>query len=213
VITRSIHLRILFATGSGLLHLGFSTWFFYELLHEKRVIDGGPLGFLTWTLPVIAGSIAHDWVREDSGPSALKRLLTWGVAAMLCGYALSCLGAGGHWAAPPLLPPRGPVDVWTMSQRAGSLSYQTFASGLSLFVYALFVWLCDRRKMRLALFGVFGANALAAYLLHSLLDVPFSFLRKGDAPLWQAITVTFAFIAANALVVWRMNRRGWYLRL
>jgi hypothetical protein len=25
--------------------------------------------------------------------------------------------------------------------------------------------------------------------------------------------VTLAFIAANVLVVWWMNRRGWYLRL
>jgi hypothetical protein len=45
---------VLFAAGSGLLHLGLSAWFWYALLHEKRVIDGGPLGFLTWTLPVIA---------------------------------------------------------------------------------------------------------------------------------------------------------------
>ena len=100
-----------------------------------------------------------------------------------------------------------------MSQRAGSVSYQTFAAGFSLALYAPFVWLCDRRRLQFAIFGVFGANALAAYLLHSLLDVPFSLLRHRDASLWQALTVTLAFIAANAVLVWRMNRRGWFLRL
>ena len=214
VILRPIQTRVLFAASSGLLHLGFSAWFWYALLQEKRVIDGGPPGFLTWTLPVIAGSIAHDWVRgKNAERSALRPLLTWGAAAMLGGYAISCLGAGGHWAAPPFFPPRSTVDIWTMSQRAGSLSYLTFASGFSLALYALFVWLCDGRRWHLAIFGVFGANALAAYPLHSVVAVPFSLLRRGDAPLWQAGFVTLAFITTNALIVWRMNRRGWFLRL
>ena len=213
VIIRPIRMRVLFAAVSGLLHLGLSAWFWYALLQERRVIDGGPLGFLTWTLPVIAGSIAHDWVLgKNADRSAMRPLLKWGVAAMLCGYVISCLGSGGHWAAPPFFPPRGTVDLWTMSQRAGSLSYLTFASGFSLAVYALFVWLCDRRQWHLAIFGVFGANALAAYLLHSVVDAPFSLLRRGDVPLWQAVSVTLAFITTNALIVWRMNRRGWFLR-
>ena len=214
VIMRSIRARVLFAAGSGLLHLGLSAWFWFDLLQEKRVIDGGPLGFLTWTLPTIAGSIAHDWMREESGGRlVLRPLLGWGAVLMLCGYALSCFGAGGHWAAPPFFPPWSTVDLWTMTQRAGSLSYQTFSAGFSLAVYALFLWLCDRRRWRWAVFGIFGTNALAAYLLHSVLDAPFSLLRQRDAPLWQAAVVTLAFIAANALVVWRLNRRGWFLRL
>ena len=214
VILGSIRARVIFAAGSGVLHLGLSAWFWFDLLQEKRVIDGGPLGFLTWTLPTIAGSVAHDWVREETrGHSALRPLLGWGAVLMLCGYALSCFGAGGHWAAPPFSPPWRTVDFWTMNQRAGSLSYQTFSAGFSFVVYAVFVWLCDRRRWQLAVFGIFGANALAAYLLHSVLDAPFSLLRQRDAPLWQAVAVTLAFIAANAFVVSRLNRRGWFLRL
>ena len=132
---------------------------------------------------------------------------------MLSGYALSCLGSGGHLAAPPFLPPWNTIDLLTMSQRAGSLSYQVFASGFALAGYALFVWLCDRKRWQLSIFGIFGANALAAYLLQSVLEFPFSFLRHRDAAFWQAMAVTTAFIAANALVVWGLNRRGWYLRL
>jgi predicted acyltransferase len=214
VITRSVRARVLFAAGSALLHVGFSMWFWYSLLHAKHVIDGGPFGFLTWTLPVIAGSVAHDWIREEAtNGSAIRPLLGWGVVIMLGGYALSCFGIGGHWAAPPFFPPWRTVDSWTMSQRAGSASYQVFAAGFSLALYALFVWICDRRRWQLSIFGIFGANALAAYLLHTILEFPFAFVRHRDAPLWQAMLVTAAFIATNALVVWRMNRRGWYLRM
>ena len=41
VILAPIRARVLFAAGSGLLHLGLSAWFWYDLLHEKQVIDGG----------------------------------------------------------------------------------------------------------------------------------------------------------------------------
>jgi predicted acyltransferase len=132
---------------------------------------------------------------------------------MLLGYALSCLGAGGHLAAAPFFPPRAPVDLWTMSQRAGSLSYLTFAAGFSLAVYAAFAWACDLHRRRSRLFAILGANALAAYLIHALVDVPFSFARHRDAPLWLALASTAAFIAVSTFCVWLLNRRGWFLRL
>jgi predicted acyltransferase len=213
VIAGPLRWRVAFGVASGLLHLGLSYVFWYDLLHAKKVIDGGPLGFLTWTLPVIAGSVAYDW-RKGRGPGgSLRPLLLWGAVLMLVGYALSCLGRAGPLAAPPFWPPRGSVDLWTMSQRAGSLSYQTFASGLSLALYAGFVWACDLRAMSLGIFTVFGQNALAAYLLHMLLEVPFSPLRQKEAPPWQALGVIALFLAANAVIVALLNRRGWFLRL
>ena len=55
------------------------------------------------------------------------------------GYLLSCLG-GSHAAPPFVEPAEGTsVNLWTMSQRTGSVSYQTFGAGFSLAVYALFV--------------------------------------------------------------------------
>jgi predicted acyltransferase len=205
--------RLLFGAGSGLLHLALSAWFWYSLLHEKRVIDGGPLGFLTWTIPTLAGAYAFD-CRRDLGPErSLRPLVRWGVSLMILGYALSCLSAGGHLAAPPFFPPRAPVDLWTMSQRAGSLSYLTFAAGFSLALYAGFVWCCDLRRWHSRLFGILGANALAGYLIHSLVDVPFSFARDRNAPLWLALVWTAAFIAVSTFFVWLLNRRGWFLRV
>jgi hypothetical protein len=62
-----------------------------------------------------------------------------------------------------------------MSQRAGSLSYQVFASGFSLAWYALFRLAVRSEGWQLSIFGIFGANALAAYLLQSVLEFPSHF--------------------------------------
>ncbi len=213
VIAAPPRVRVAFAVATGLLHLGLSHWFWYDLLQAKKVIDGGPLGFLTWALPVLAGTVAFDWWRDLGPRGALKPLLVWGLVVMALGYGLSCLGRGGPLASPPFWPPRGPVDLWTMSQRAGSLPYQTFASGLSLAMYAAFVWACDIKRIKIGLFTIFGQNALAAYLLHSLLDVPFSLMKQKDASLILAMGVIVLFLIANAGVVAFLNRRGWFLRL
>ena len=37
------------------------------------MIDGGPLGFLTWTIPLLVGSLAYDVV-APGGPGVVRRL-------------------------------------------------------------------------------------------------------------------------------------------
>ncbi len=213
VVLRPLRVRCLFGLGSAALHVLALAAGWYDVLQEKRVIDGGPLGFLTWTLPVIAGTAAHDWWRALGPRGTLRPLLGWGAALMAGGYALSCLSAGGSLAAPPLFPPHGPVDMWTMSQRSGSVSYLAFAAGFALVLQAGFVAWSDVRGGKWSLFTVFGQNALAAYLLHDVLGHPFATLRAEDAPSWQAATVIALFVAVNALIVAWLNRRRWFLRL
>jgi predicted acyltransferase len=212
-IAKPARMRLLVAIISGLVHLGLSAWFWYGMLHEKRVIDGGPLGFLTWTLPVVAGSFAYDWERNLGPRGAIRPLVIWGSAAMVGGYALSCFGSGGPLTALPFFPPGGGIDLWTMSQRAGSLSYLLFASGFSMVVYVLFILACDVGQHRLALFSVFGRNALTAYILHEVIGIAFSTIGQKDAPLSIALLVIAAYIGVNALVLAWLSRRKWVLRL
>ena len=131
--------RVAFLVASAALHLGLSYAFYFDHAWTLPVIDGGPLGFLTWAIPTLVGSLAYDAVAdrtEDSSP--VPKLLAWSVVLMGLGYALSCLG--GSIAPPPFVQPGEPsVTIWTMSQRTGSVSYLTFAAGFSLAVYALFV--------------------------------------------------------------------------
>lgn len=212
VIALSGRARLLFVVASGCLHLGLSRWFWYETLHEWRVIDGGLLGFLSWTVPTLAGAFAYDWVRH-SQRSAIRLLLIWGAALMALGYAMSCLSAGGHWASAPFFPPHREVDMWTMSQRAGSVSYLTFAAGFSFATYSFFVWITDLRSKQLNVFSQLGKNAFAAYVLHMIVIMCIGRFGPRDAPLWYAVTLSaFGCWVSYIMTCW-CNRREIYLRL
>jgi predicted acyltransferase len=205
--------RVCFAVASGVLHVALSHAFWYDWVHAKRGIDGGLLGFLTWTTPMIAGTLVHDLMTRVPAPAALRPLLGWGSVLMLAGYGLSCLNGGGSLVPPPFWPPVAPVDLWTMSQRAGSLSYLVFATGFALAVYAAFVWLCDLRRRSFGLFTVLGQNALAAYLVHLWVDDFIKPFAPRDAPaLWVLATFALFFALSTATVAW-LNRRGLFLRL
>src|SRR5262249_10369674 len=119
--------RVAFACFSGLLHIYLSAglsgwpfhidWNYHEWVNtDPKGIDGGPLGFMTWTIPLLAGSLAYDLVVSAGWRTAVGRLLTWGAVLMLLGYALSCLNvvtppntAGASvrsWLIePPFVPP------------------------------------------------------------------------------------------------------------
>ena len=56
-----------------------------------------------------------------------------------------------------------------MTQRGGSLSYLTFGAGFSLFVYLLFYVVSDLGGIRIGVFRTLGSNALAAYVLASII--------------------------------------------
>lgn len=213
VVAAPARARVAFAAASGLLHVALSYGFWYEVLQARRVIDGGMLGFLTWTVPMLAGTLAHDVVVRAGPADALRRLLGWGVAVMIAGYALSCLSRGGSLAAPPFFPPNGPVDLWTMSQRAGSLSYLTFATGFSLAVYAGFIWLCDLRRHTAGVFTILGQNALAAYIVHFWLSDFVKPFAPRDAPAWWVLISFGVFFGATLAIVAYLNRRGFFLRL
>jgi predicted acyltransferase len=213
VVTASARTRLIYAVLSGGVHLALSYGFWYELLHAKRVIDGGMLGFLTWSVPMIAGTLAHDVVVSRGARNAIKPLLLWGAAVMLAGYGLACLNQGGALVPPPFWPPVAPIDLWTMSQRAGSLSYLTFATGFSLAVYAGFIWLCDLRNRSAVVFTILGQNALAAYLVHLWLDDFVKPFAPRDAPLWWVAIAFAVFFGGTVGMVAFLNRRGLFLRL
>ena len=184
VIRAGTSVRIGFAAACGIMaHIMLSDWFNFRLGQycPDRHNHGGPLGFLTWTVPTIAGTVACDVIMTDR-IRKVRRLLAWAVVLMV--VALGDVmwhavlrrpgGSGGittisKLADDPVIPsvetrqnrPQGLLlaeppfvsapdsalrkwNYWMMSQRAGSLSYVTFAAGFSLLAYALFYVACDR---------------------------------------------------------------------
>src|SRR5438105_4991442 len=162
----------------------------------------------------------------QDGRRAFARLLGWGAALMLAGYALSCLNpltqlegplsahdASSLLVEPPFVAPTRPVNLWTMNQRAGSLSYLTFGAGLSLTVYALFVLLCDMKRLELGIFRTLGTNALAGYVIHDLVGDAIKPYAPKDAPLWYVLVMTGLFLSICYLFIRHLENNKLFLRL
>jgi predicted acyltransferase len=209
--------RVLYMVAAAALHLWLSSQFYLQRAWNTPVIDGGPLGFLSYTIPILIGSLAYDAVlKAHDDDSPIRKLAAWSVILMAAGYGLSCVG--GRLAAPPFMfvPPPASSDsitLWTMSQRTGSISYLTFAAGFSLLVYVLFVVLSDRLGIELGVFRIFGQNALAAYIIHPIVAGAIKPYVPRDAPGWY-VTLAFALFFA---ICWFFNRylekHQLYLRL
>jgi predicted acyltransferase len=218
----SAAVRLGYLAGSAVLHVVLSNAFYYHWVMTRPGIDGGPLGFLTWSIPLLVGSLAYDMM--SAAPNVRRppvaRMLAAGALFMLIGYALACLNGSGapdsarlafRLVEPPFVPPSQPVDLWTMSQRAGSVSYQTFGAGFSLALFALFALSCDAASWQLPLFRTFGTNALAAYVIHELVAGAVKPFCPKDAPLactllgfaiYFAITYTFVrYLEKNEIFI------------
>jgi hypothetical protein len=166
---------------------------------------------------------------ENGGPArAVGPLLWWGLVLMVVGYAVSCInrvtppndaspadGIGAFLVEPPFVPPHDPktVNLWTMSQRAGSVSYLTFGSGFSLALYALFVVACDVGPLRVGIFRTLGSNALAAYIIHNLVAEAMHPYCPKDAPLWFALASFGLFLAVSYGFVRHLEKNNLYLKL
>jgi len=204
----------LFLLASAALHLAASFLFYFDHAWKVPVIDGGPLGFLSWSIPTLLGAIACDIVlKRPEGTNPVPRLLAWSLVLMGVGYGLSCLG--GTMPPLPFVEPasKGTVDMWTMSQRTGSVSYQAFAAGFSLAVYALFYVLCDQGNLNIGLFRTFGQNALAAYVLHSMVAGAVKPYMPGDSPLWFVLAGFLLYFGLCYLLIRHLERSGIFLRL
>lgn len=218
--------RVAYACASAALFVALSYEFYYPWVMRRPGIDGGPLGFLTWTLPMIVGTLACD-AYQGGGRLPGGKFFAWGVVLMVLGYALASLNLitvlSSEYAArhdvilvePPFVPPPPgwPVDLWTMSQRAGSVSYLTFGAGFSLALYAVFVVLCDRWRLRLGVFDTLGQNALAAYLIHSVVSGAVKPYVPRDAPLWYVLAAFALFFTICYVFLRHLEKHRLYLRL
>ncbi len=227
VIDKGAAVRIVFVTVTAIAHTILLKWFYFDWARSTNVIDGGQLGFMTWSIPVIVGSLAYDVVVGRGPVGSIRRLSLWAIVLMIAGYVISCLTvvlshssqpqtAPTVWAwlaRPPFFPPAGPIDMWTMSQQTGSVSYQLFGAGLSLAVYVLFVWLSDIRGFESGIFRTLGQNALAAYIIHGIVsDCIHPFVPK-DSPLWYIAIAFLLFFTITLWILKYLEKRGYYLRL
>ncbi len=255
VISRGQGIRWLWLLGSGIAHVLLSYWFNFTWCNTApNAIDGGPLGFLTWCIPALLGTMACDWFADglaagQRATGTVSKAILVAVAFMGAGYLLSCptrlydvpadqieslkgvrlapdpvwpsqrsnLATGLAWAEPPFVRPPGTAErkwnYWMMSQRAGTLSYTTFAAGFSLLVFVVFFVVCDRVGWQWSVFRTFGTNALMAYVLHSLVSNALQPFFPNDSPAWFAYLGLLLFFFINWLFLRALEKQGVYLRV
>lgn len=91
VIRAGAKVRILFVVASAALHVWLSHWFNYHWDNtDPNGIDGGPLGFLTWSVPTILGTLTCDAIVDAPARPPLARLTLVAFLVMGLGYIFSC---------------------------------------------------------------------------------------------------------------------------
>lgn len=184
---------------------------------SRPVIDGGPLAFLTWCVPLLVGSLACDWMTEAKGS---RKIWLTAILLMAGGYGISCVGGDKLPALPFVPPPASPADMslsemagrvfstsvsaeqkeflkyhvnaWTMSQRVSGPAYLVFSAGFGLMIFQLFRIFCDQLHWRSAVFHTLGINALAGYILHPMVASKIKPFLPGDSPL-GFVLIAFAW--------------------
>jgi predicted acyltransferase len=217
--------RIAYAVGAGFLHAYTSQSGYYEWNMSNPVgIDGGPLGFLSWSIPLVFGSVAADLL--EPGHAAAELVVMAGIAfvLMIPSLLVSNLHVLNLCGEPtsiiyPLIHPHEMdgecfrKSYWTMSQRAGSVTYTTFGAGFSLALFALFRLAADGYRLRWSYLDLFGKHALVAYVAHDLvMETVKPFVPK-DAPAWYVLAGFAVVLAALTLILRYFDRNKFAVRL
>ncbi len=125
--------RVLYLVLSAALHLGLSAIFNFQWVNglppfeaTGTGIDGGPLGFLSWSIPTLIGTLACDVALNQalSGAGKVIRLFGWGALLMALGYGASCMTrmydvpartvtvGASRFSLTPVLPTHEQMETW-----------------------------------------------------------------------------------------------------
>ena len=232
VVAAAGRVRVLFAVASGGLHVWLSHLGYYQWTLTPPVgINGGPLGFLAWTIPLVLGTHAHDWTTTPNDPAEGpgQKVVAAGGLLMAAGYALSCLN---RWTTPnvwtwtgdwrqdqladwPFVPLSEPwqLNYWAMSLRAGSVPYTLFAGGVAVTAFAAFQLLCDRWGFRWGYLDLLGRHALAGYLVHDLAGETVKPFVPKDSPLGWVMIAFAVYLLLVTVVLRYLDHHRLFLKL
>ena len=130
---------------------------------------------------------------------------------------LSGRSASSMLAEPPFVQPpptsQRPNNYWMMNKKIVSLPFVLVAVGFSALLYGVFVLACDISGVSVGVFRTFGTNALAAYVLHHMVEEQVHSLVPKDSPFWYCMVGLAAFAAITYLFVRYLEKQGVFIRL
>jgi predicted acyltransferase len=175
-------------------------------------IEGGPLGFLSWTIPLLFGTLCSDLV---AGRASNVRVFLLGL--LVCAVAIAIMAIGNPAATWPFqrlnLETEATANAYTMRANSATVTLTTFGAGIAFIVYAVCRFLADDRGLTLSLFELFGRNALAAYIIHDLVrQATVPFVPK-DSPLWYVLAGTVVYFFITWFFVRFLDRQRLHLTL
>lgn len=139
-------------------------------------VDGGPVGSIAWTVPLLLGSIVSDWRKELPAKRFMAKILWTGLIVSAIGLVLRIF--------------------WPFSQRGMTSSYTVFATGLAVLTYLAFYVLADRGGVKIPVLSPLGKNPLLLFLLQDLLFPLFGKNVPHEAPAMQPV-LAFLLIALS----------------
>jgi len=208
--------RVVWMIGSASVHVLLSYWFNFDWVNsDPRGIDGGPLGFLTWTIPAIVGTLACDVFLQPRsqlqlGSPTLMCVLFTSLFVMGLGYAISCgtrlydapdplveFSKSEKWAADP---------VWPEAARIKGKIESAKAAGNSVSLWIAeppFVMPPGKEKRQWNYWMMSQRGGTLAYLVFSAgfsLAVYLAFFVLSD--LWGLQLSFFRTFGTNALIAY-----------
>ena len=154
---------------------------------------GNPLSTPAWGFIVVSASVIGSQLQLRDFKHMSSILGPWGGAFVLTGILLTL-------AIP-----------W--NKHVVSASYIIFSSGVITLTMLVLHLLVDKLKLRFSLLGAVGRNALALYILSSLLTLGLHAILSVEAPLFSVVVGSGVVLALSIITGVMLDRRKLYIRL